>query len=77
MKEKRPLRALPIERGTKAMTPGSKALHGRPSGPIECSTVCFKKESERGRRGGKRHRGKRSKGDFLVGTSWKLWTNSI
>lgn len=70
------MRALPIEEGTKAMTPGSKALHGRPSELIECSTVvCFKKDSER--RGGRETQREKSKGELLLGTSWKLWTYSI
>uniref|UniRef100_A0A1A8PA87 Chromosome 17 open reading frame 85 n=1 Tax=Nothobranchius pienaari TaxID=704102 RepID=A0A1A8PA87_9TELE len=73
----RPLRALPIEQGTKATTLGSKVLHGRLSGPIHPSiAVCFKKESSgapRGRGGETREEKEQSES-----SSWdqngKVWT---
>lgn len=40
------------------------------------SPCCFSQDSER-RRGGRETQREKSKGELLLGTSWKLWTYSI
>lgn len=39
------------------------------------SPCCFSQDSER--RGGREKQREKSKGELLLGTSWKLWTYSI